>query len=172
VRIATSTPTYFDVVEAPSPTDPKQTVQFGVRRATFRAFGKFGWKTPVAQFYGIVQEGLILAEHAFRGLNRPMRYDDSMEADRNIVVYSWCPVSDYEWTSEPYSDPKPTPMPPPIGTVFVVLVREEKVKEENADDIVGTIEKWNWVREDTELRSAPTDWKVRYADKLWSRNIP
>jgi len=132
-----------------------------------------GWITPLAQFYGIVQEGLIVAEHAFRGLNRPMRYEENMEADQSIVVYAWAARNDYEWLGPPYSNGEPTPKPALPGRIFVVLVREESTKEEeNGKQIMGTIEKWNWVREDGELRGAPIDWKVRYAKKLWSRSIP
>lgn len=167
VREAAITALYFDVVEAPSPIDPSQTVKYGLRRATVQAFGRAGWKTPMAQFYGIVQDGLISAQHAFRGLNRPMSYENNMEADQTILVYSWAPSIDYEYLGEgdacDLAEIKPSP-----GKAFVALVREEKIKLENSQT-EGTIEKWNWVLGDSELRGAPIDWKIRYAEKLWSR---
>ncbi|MFZ0477909.1 MAG: hypothetical protein WAL71_02080 [Terriglobales bacterium] len=121
----------------------------------------------MAQFYGIVQDGLIGAQHAFRGLNRPMCYEDNMEADQTILVYSWRPSADYEFLGEgPAYDL--IEMRPVQGRAFVALVREEKVKQENTLT-EGTIEKWNWVGEDPELPGAPIDWKIRYAKKLWSK---
>jgi len=34
--------------------------------------------------------------------------------------------------------------------------------------IDGWIEHWNWVHEAPDLSNAPTDWKDRYKEKLWS----
>jgi hypothetical protein len=50
--------------------------------------------------------------------------------------------------------------------VFVVLVKEEKPNEFG---VYGSIEKWNWIMEDTRLKDAPVEWDVRYGKKLWSR---
>ena len=52
------------------------------------------------------------------------------------------------------------------GRVFVVLARET---EKDEHDIVGRIEHWNWVEEDSELQKAPVKWRDRYVKKLWSR---
>ena len=48
-----------------------------------------------------------------------------------------------------------------------VLIREEK--QPNEYNVVGSLEHWSWIEEDQELRQAPIDWAVRYAEKLWSR---
>jgi hypothetical protein len=53
-----------------------------------------------------------------------------------------------------------------VGRVFVVLVREELP---NNHGIVGSIERWNWVREDPILPHAPVDWQDRYREKVWSK---
>ncbi len=57
--------------------------------------------------------------------------------------------------------------------VFVVLVREERQPNEfpGVGSVFGSIEKWNWVKEDPALPHAPIDWGERYATKLWSRNV-
>lgn len=62
---------------------------------------------------------------------------------------------------------------PPPKRVFVVLVREEKQPNdyEGVGSIFGSIEKWNWVKEDPELPSAPIDWQERYETRLWSRSV-
>jgi hypothetical protein len=57
-------------------------------------------------------------------------------------------------------------MEPLPGRVFVVLVREEPPNTEN---VIGSIERWNWVEEDTDLPGAPLEWSERYEEKLWSR---
>lgn len=60
---------YADVVEAPSPQDPNTTVKFGIRSETFQRHARRGLATAIAQHYGIVQGGMILAQHVFRGLS-------------------------------------------------------------------------------------------------------
>jgi hypothetical protein len=112
---------YIQLVDAPSPGNSSHTVQFGVRRETFMRFTKYGLKTSIAQFYDIVQNGLILAEHAFRGLNRPMMRGNDKNADESIVVYSWKPSYDSEWIGDPFSG-KMLRLTPPNDRVFTVIV--------------------------------------------------
>jgi hypothetical protein len=156
---------YADIVEAPSPTDPSNTVKLGVRSTTFQQYGARGLFTAIAQYYGIVQGDLISAQHAFRGLKRPLALGEDMDADQSVVVYTWRSQVDYEWLGSQF-DGNPVAMAPPPGRVFVVLVREEPDSEEG---IHGSIERWNWVRQDPRLPHAPVDWSQRYGGKLWSR---
>jgi hypothetical protein len=58
-------------------------------------------------------------------------------------------------------------MSPPPARVFVVLVIELEPPDEHG--IAGTIEHWNWVEEDSELRQAPINWNERYNQLIWSR---
>jgi hypothetical protein len=90
-----------------------------------------------------------------------------MNADENFLVYTWRSLVDYEWVGSPYDGRPERIVPPPPARVFVVLVRQQDPDE---DDIVGSIERWNWVREDPELSHAPVDWRIRYSQKLWSKN--
>ncbi len=158
---------YQDIVEAPSPGDPETAITLGLRSDTFKQYTHYGLKTAVAQYYGLVQSGLLAARHAFRGLKRPLNYAGDMEADKSVIVYSWRPAFDYEWDgTREYGNP--ISRNPPSNLVFVVLVREEPPNEHN---VFGSIEKWNWVGEDPQLRHAPVDWAKRYGNKLWSRGI-
>ena len=156
---------YFDIVDALSPQDCETTVKLGVRHETFQRNVNLKLSTMIAQYYGIVKDGLIIAEHAFRGLKRPLLHADDMHADESVVVYAWRPTFDYEWTGYRH-DGKITSLVPPPGRVFVVLVREMPI---DSWGVSGTIERWNWVREDPELRHAPVDYRERYKEPLWSK---
>jgi len=163
VRVAGPIGPYFEIVEAPSPENPAQTVHVGVRHDTFRRHAAFGLRSAIAQYYGIVQDGLMGARHAFRGLVRPLMHNGDMDADRTVVIYSWRPQTDWEWRGDSFSG-HPVPVEPPAFRVFVVLVREE---QENEYGVRGSIEKWNWLEEDLELEQAPIEWSTRYGEKLW-----
>lgn len=163
---------YRDIVEARSPLDSMLAVKVGLRNDSFSRVLHHNLSTSVAQYYGIVQHGLFQAVHAFKGLNRPLMHGDDMEADKSVIVYSWRPQHDYVWIGGQFGG-KPVEKIPPRGLVFVVLVREEPGPNEYAEvgKVFGSIEKWNWVKEDPRLRNAPVDWQDRYTEKLWSREI-
>ena len=127
---------YADIVDAPSPNDPQNTVKLGVRSETFRQYRDRGHNAPIAQYYGIVQDGLSMAQHAFRGLMRPLALGEDMDADQAFVVYTWRSLVDYEWQGSPYHG-HPVVMTPPPGRVFVVLVREGL----GDDGVYGSIER-------------------------------
>lgn len=157
---------YRDVIVAPSPSAPNNAVRLGLGADSIALFGYYG-KTAIAQYYGLVQEGIQEAAHCFRGVNRPMLDGDDKEADQRIVVYSWVPVSDYVWTGDQWSG-GPAPRVPMLGKgkVFVVLVKE---CQPDKHGVSGSIERWNWVREDPILAQAPVGWNERYSERLWSR---
>jgi hypothetical protein len=157
---------YKDVVEAPSAEDPQYTVKLGIRQDTFQQYARHLLFTAVAQYYGIVQDGLHSARHCFRGLKRPLMLGEDIHADEGVLVYTWRSLDDYEWAGTPqYGRPQPM-RPTPVGIVFAVLAREQTMDE---CGVVGTVEHWNWVREDPNLPHAPIDWQERYGSKLWSR---
>ncbi len=120
----------------------------------------------IAQYYGIVQTGLLAAQHAFKGLNRKLLDEDDIQAEEEMVVYSWRPPADYIWSGS-ISDGMPVRIvPPPSGKVFVVLAR---IDPQDENGIEGSIRRWNWVREDSRLPQAPVDWLARYRTNLWSK---
>jgi len=159
---------YFEMVDAPSPDDYRETVRFGIRQEVILRLVAYQRKTAVAQFLGVVSPGLILARHAFRGLRRPLYHDGDFRADRTVVAYTWRPSSDFVWVGDPHYG-HPEAKVPPARTVFVVLVRE--VADRTIGDVRGSIEHWNWIREAEDLPHAPTQWKERYGLRLWSRTI-
>lgn len=161
---------YRDVTEAYAPDNPLSVGYLGVREDSFKQVLHQNLFTTVAQYYGIVQDGMLEAIHLFRGLKRPLMHGDDKEADKNVLVYSWRPQVDCVWSPSRF-DGNVILRPAPRGEVFVVLVREEKQPEQypGCGSIVGSIEKWNWIKEDPLLPHAPIDWQARYGDKLWSR---
>ena len=156
---------YADTVRARSPRDPEMIVKVGIRHSTFRQFEFTRQATKVAQYYGNVQEGLVEARHAFRGLRRPHEYDGDMRADEKVTVYSWRAECDWVWVRSRFEGFAERRTPPP-GFVFVVLVQEEEANEQG---LVGSIAQWNWVAEDPKLPYAPLYWENRYSKRLWSR---
>src|SRR4051812_38893387 len=89
---------YWDTVEALSPDDLSTVIRFGIRRESLKSlFGDVARRTPIAQYYGLVKPGLIIARHCFRGLNRNLLYDGNMRGDVDILAYTWRPVRDAQW---------------------------------------------------------------------------
>jgi hypothetical protein len=161
---------YVHIVEARSPENYLNIIKLGVNQASFQQFIQRNLSFVIAQFYGIIQPGLLEAVHAFKGLNRPLMQADDMQADQHIIAYSWRPQFDYVWSRSRFNG-DPIPRVPPKDTVFVVLAQILKQPEEYRDHgvIVGTIEHWSWIAEDPSLAEAPIEWQERYERKLWSR---
>lgn len=85
MRQPTKVGPYFDVVVAPSPVSPESSVKLGVKHESFTAAVlKVKLSTVVAQYYGIIQDGLRDAKHVFRGLERPLMRDEDMHGDQNV----------------------------------------------------------------------------------------
>ena len=166
VRIEGPLGPYFEVIEAPSPQNPATMVRLGIRQDTFQRQVARVRTTVIAQYYGIIQDGLVVAAHAFQGVKRPLSHGGNMDADQSVLIYAWRPRYDYEWVGNPHDGQEYRRDPPP-GRVFVVLVREEP--QPNEFHVVGTVEHWNWVLEDSDLKQAPINWQQRYQKLLWSR---
>ena len=160
---------YVDIIEARSPENHLLHVKLGLRSDTFHQFLQHQMSFKVAEYYGIIQNGLVDAVHAFKGLNRPLMYEMDMNADAGIIVYSWRPRYDYVWSHGRFNG-NPTARIPPPRVVFVVLVKQEEPTEyPGHGTITGAIEHWTWVAEDPALAQAPIEWQQRYTEKLWSR---
>jgi hypothetical protein len=149
---------YVDIVEARAPDNRALVVRLGLRQDSFSQILHHNLFTVVAQYYGIVQDGLLAARHAFKGLKRPLMHGEDMEADKSVIIYSWRTGSRF--------DGNPVRKIPPPNRVFVVLVREEQ--QPNDYGVFGSIEKWNWIKEDPQELHAPLEWLDRYGQKLWS----
>lgn len=160
---------YFCCVKARKPQSAAasdgspETSTYGVSKSLFQTLGQHELRSYIAQFWGIVEPGLILAEYCFRGLKRGLHFDGDHDAAEKIVVYSWKPKHDYEWDKDQFSG-RIVEHAAIQGLVFVVLTRPFSAEE---DGVFGVILRWNWVRESSVLHYAPIDYKDRYEEKLW-----
>src|SRR5712692_3092375 len=108
---------YVDVIDARSPANHALVVRVGLRDESFQQLLHQNRATAVAQYYGIVQDGLLDVVHMFKGLKRPLMHGDDMQADRSVVVYSWRSKFDYVWTGGRQSG-NPIPKTPPPNRVL------------------------------------------------------
>lgn len=145
---------------------PDRFVRAGVSVETFRRMARLSLATAIAQYYGNVQAGFAEATtmHLFRGLERPLMHDGNMQADQDMLIYTWAATLDWEWN---WKTQTPEPRKPPKGKVFKVVVRPYAESDEN--EVMGVILHWAWDEEDPVLRGAPINWEERYAEKIWSR---
>jgi hypothetical protein len=111
---------YVDIVEARDPRDPALVVKLGLREDSFQQILYHYLATPVAEYYGIVQDGLLLAIHAFKGLKHPLMHGEDIKADKSVIVYSWRPLFDYVWSGGRF-DGKPIRRTPSIQARFCSL---------------------------------------------------
>lgn len=140
--------------------------QFGILQGDLIRLNERGQISMLAQFDGIVAPGLIIARHFFRGLNRRLYDDGSMEADEDKLIHTWRPTNDFDW---PYPYSKPRKLPPVQNCTFVVIISPNKRHKENWPEIYGWINRWNWVDEDPKLPEVPLNWSSRYKEKLYTR---
>lgn len=147
---------------APSPDDPRQTVQLELRSDTLQRYQQRAMFTPIAEYYAIVRD-LMSAQNCFRGVKRPMADHTGMDIDQRVVVYTWRPLYGAVWMGVPPTGTVIQKVAPP-GYVFAVLVRQD----DDGQDVYGSIERWNWIEEDPGLPQAPIDWVARYGEKKWS----
>ena len=142
-------------------------VKFGLRTAELKRRAKFGLFSEIAQFYTLVNDGLILTKHAFCGLERPLYCHDSCDGDQEKLVYSRKPMIDYEWVGG--RDGRPVRKNAPKGHVFVVIVSPNRKHKELYPEVECWIEHWAWIEEDQGLSQAPVNWVDRFKSKLWTQ---
>lgn len=145
--------------------DSVDDARIGIEASEIGKVAKYNLSVVIAQFFGIVGPGMIISQHIFQGLKRPMLLGENMGADKDMFVYSWKPQQDCIWDGSPHSG-KIKKIAAPPNKVFVVIV------EPGAHylGISGTIKHWTWVPEDGYLQQAPLNWKTRYTEKLWSQS--
>ncbi len=146
--------------------DGSQVIQLGINQIDINKRNDRGQLAALAQFDGIVCPGLIMVEHIFRGLERPLSDDDSNDADGHKLVYAWKPNWDFEW---PDRYGRPQKLPPVANGVFVTIISPNDRHQEAWPEVYGWIDRWNWVGEDPELPGAPINWKTRYTERLYTR---
>ncbi len=141
-------------------------VLFGFLTSDLKLYWNRGQGTAIAQFYNLVMPGIILANHIFEGLERPLYCDDNEHGDQNKRIYTWRPVHDFEYDSR---RKKQIVISAPRGKVFAVIVTPNTRHADDYPNIKAWIDRWNWVDEDEELNDAPSNWVDRYNRKIWTR---
>jgi hypothetical protein len=140
----------------------------GFRKSDFVRIAERGQSTMIAQFYGLVADGMIQTRHVFRGLRRPATVDDNSNADSRILTYTRKPARDCVWNGSPFEG-RVERIAPPSGAVFVVHVTPNTTQAADYPEIRGWINHWTWVDEDAALSEAPVEWVSRYQERLWTR---
>lgn len=127
------------------------------------------------QFAGlaVVSVGLQTAEFIFRGLNRPLKQRNDMEADADKLVYVWRPNANYQWQRQggvvSFTSDQVIYKEPPDGSVFSVVVTPNKDKYLNRyPEVYGWIEHWTWLPADKKDAGRPEGHKTRYEREIWS----
>jgi hypothetical protein len=139
---------------------------FGFPKASFQKIYNRGSNVRLAQFLGIVVPGIVLVQHVFQGLKRPMCVGNDMEADKQKLVYTWKPEWDFWWPDRYKFDARRLEFrEAPDGKVFAVIISPNNAKE-LYPSVDYWIERWYWVRRSDTLLKAPTEWERRYESKL------
>lgn len=126
-----------------------------------------GQRASLGQLYGIICPGLIMTQHVFQGLKRPMLVSDDNAADQAKYAYSWAAKKDALLVGDRFNlsvDHGPAP----LDRVFVVYISPNEMLDK-FPAIWGWIEHWAWVVAAPDLPGAPVEWQTRYAEKKWSR---
>jgi hypothetical protein len=143
--------------------------QFAIRTSDLKAYVERGQGTAIAQLYEIVLPGLILSTHIFRGLNRPLYCDGSVDGDKKKLIYTRRPRFDVDLRrGHSPGDYTIVRREPPPGRTYIVIVSPNERHREAYPVVDAWIEHWNWVEEDRGLLGAPVDWIGRYEVRLHS----
>lgn len=140
----------------------------GLLVTDLRQHASRGHSTAIAQFYGLLNSGLILTQHIFRGLQRPLLTAGDNGADKNKLIYSRKPSFDYRWSGTGTTGSLEQ-IEAPKSAVFVVFVSPNTRHRERFPSIDGWINHWTWIDEDDVLPQAPVGWVDRFEDKVWTR---
>jgi hypothetical protein len=133
----------------------------GLPRADLRGLVGRGRYAHALAFKEIVQPRLILAEHCFRGLRRPVYGAGNGE---DFLVYSMRVPFDVAYD---YEKQEKKIVSPPENCVFMVIARPVK-EQTGAENVYGWINSWSWVLEDKALKGAPVNPSLRFDERLWS----
>ena len=155
------------IAEGPSLTSPEVVVQYALRKDDLNAYVQRHQLSLIAQFYGLVVNGLILTKHCFKGLRRDLFCDGQQGGQSKKYALVRKPAYDYVW--EGGRNGKEVKKVAPDSSVFVVLISENAHKE-NFPTIEGWIDRWCWVQEDSgPLEDTPEGWVDRYEQKIWTQ---
>lgn len=148
----------------------KELAKFGITKPQISKLVDRGNTVRLTHLLKIIDPGLILAKHVFRGLRRPLWYGDDSDGERSKLVYSWKPTKDYDWQHARRFDGAAGVIerPAPADQVFVVITTPNQLRAEFPDVDYWIENTWTWAEEDKELAFAPTGWSNRYDEKVVS----
>ena len=145
----------------------QKVVQYGILQNDLKKYAERGQKHALGHFFSLVMNGLILTEHIFEGLQRPLCVEEDMEGDKKKYVHSRKPACDYIWDNH---DNYPKKVIAPVNQVFVVIISKNIHYIREFPEVHGWIERWSWVKEDSQLKGAPKNWVDRYDEKVFTRD--
>ena len=128
-----------------------------------------GQSSVIAQCYELVIPGLILSDHIFQGLNRPLYCDGSDGRGEDKLIYSRRASFDYEVEKGKDGQFRAVRHRAPPGRTFVVIA-SPNIHTEEFDMVDLWIDRWNWTNESERLQGAPVNWFDRYDRKIYSRS--
>lgn len=155
-----------DALWIEKPGDKPEKAKFGYLSNDLKKNWDRGEGTEIAQLYGLVIPGLILARHIFKGLDRPLYCDGNEHGDCDKRIYTWKPRHDFIHDAIKKAEMR---ILSPTGKVFAVIVAPNIKHKEKYPDIKAWIDRWVWVDEDEGLNEASVNWVDRYESKIWTR---
>jgi hypothetical protein len=139
--------------------------QFAVTKRHFVEFKERETYTPIAQLMNIVWPGLILTEHIFQGLKRPLLYGEDEKGDEQKLVFTWKAQYDWDWEfNRRFEDGAVgmTRRTPPDGLVFAVSATPNL--KPLYPSVNFWIDRWYWI--DEGKKGYPVDHETRYQKVL------
>lgn len=137
---------------------------FAILSKDIEAYARRGESTVIAQFDGLVKNGMVLTKHIFQGLRRKLRTDEDSDSDQRMLVHVRKPSYNYF-----VSNKRIMREDAPKATVFAVLVSPNIKHKDKYPEVHGWINTWTWLDEEPGLAEAPIGWVDRYDNKLWTR---
>lgn len=139
---------------------------FAITKEQLTAFKQRQSFVPVVHFMQIVSPGLIMAQHVFKGLKRPLQYRENARADADKLIFSWPAKIDYDWDYGKRFDANGLTCRAALpGRVYVVIASPNTNKQ-LFTSIDYWINRWSWVHEEPGTPGAPLHWQRRYDTKL------
>jgi hypothetical protein len=152
------------IFEGPNPKGG--TATFGVAASKLEELRKHRLTIKLIHLYHIVAPGLILTEHIFQGLNRPLMYEEDENGDEAKLIFTWSAKRDWDYENGKRFDANGlTERPAPKNTVFSVIATPE-LRKEKFPSVAFWVDRWTWLDASPTLTGAPIDWETRYTKRL------
>lgn len=163
------------VAHAPNWTDniPGKFVRVGLTNRKFINLLESGMTTKVAEWEGIVFNGLKNTHVIYQGLKRDMKVGDRANCDKDHLALVCQPEYVPYYEKQPGKDvPDPTLKfkLAPKGLLFAVLITVNHNKT-TYEDIHYWANSWSWVDADATDRLSPTSYDERYEKCVFRKEL-